>query len=251
MHKAKFALLGLLLSSVASWGQPLGVDSPVVLGPAPPYVASGTPCSGDFCAATAPLSGALGGTGVANTGKTITLGGNLTTNGALTINGTSSPTVDVGTGGTIGAVGYSATGQIQATATNDNAASGKVGEYQESVVACSSPVAVTSGNAANLANIAIGAGDWDVSALMNTLPGAGTTTSQFVGAVTSVNATLPNDEYRMYQNYSAAANAIVSISYPARRFSVSGTTTIYAVVRASFAVSTLGVCGWLRARRVR
>lgn len=35
-----------------------------------------------------PLSGALGGTGVANTGETITLGGNMTTGGTLTTAGT-------------------------------------------------------------------------------------------------------------------------------------------------------------------
>lgn len=50
----------------------------------PPSPAGSVACTGDFCTASAPLSGALGGTGVANTSKTITLGGNLTTSGAFT-----------------------------------------------------------------------------------------------------------------------------------------------------------------------
>lgn len=41
-------------------------------------------CSGSFCSASAPLSGLLGGTGVNNSGKTITLGANLTTTGGAT-----------------------------------------------------------------------------------------------------------------------------------------------------------------------
>lgn len=54
----------------------------------PPPAATGTPCTGDFCTATAPLLGSLGGTGVANTGKTITLGGNFTTSGAFAFTAT-------------------------------------------------------------------------------------------------------------------------------------------------------------------
>lgn len=45
---------------------------------------------------TAPLIGALGGTGVANSGKTITLGGNLVTGGALTLSGAHSLTATFG-----------------------------------------------------------------------------------------------------------------------------------------------------------
>lgn len=50
-----------------------------------------------------PISGANGGTGVANTGKTITLGGNLTTSGAfnLTLTLTNNANVTVPSGGTL------------------------------------------------------------------------------------------------------------------------------------------------------
>lgn len=44
----------------------------------------GGSCSGSFCAASAPLSGLLGGTGVNNSGKTVTLGANLATTGGAT-----------------------------------------------------------------------------------------------------------------------------------------------------------------------
>lgn len=43
--------------------------------PGPPPSLGGAPCTGAFCAATTPLGAALGGTGVDNTGRTITLTG--------------------------------------------------------------------------------------------------------------------------------------------------------------------------------
>ena len=99
----------LLLSAVL--GLSLGLahaqsyDAPAIqYGQAPGGGSSGTPCTGDFCAATAPLSGALGGTGVANTGKTVTLGGNLTTSGAnnVTLTTSGATNVTLPTTGTLG-----------------------------------------------------------------------------------------------------------------------------------------------------
>jgi hypothetical protein len=47
---------------------------------------TGLGLSGNAFSLTTPVTGANGGTGVANSGKTITLGGNLTTSGAFTLN---------------------------------------------------------------------------------------------------------------------------------------------------------------------
>lgn len=65
--------LGLLFATACAIAQ---TPSPVGTGGG-----SGS-CSGSFCSATAPLSGVLGGTGIANTGHTLTFAGNIATTGA-------------------------------------------------------------------------------------------------------------------------------------------------------------------------
>lgn len=85
------------------------------------------------------LSGANGGTGVANTGKTITLGGNLTTSGAfnttLTVTATTNSTLPAGThslapldapvfSSTVGVTGVTTTGGLIINNSSGNAAGG-------------------------------------------------------------------------------------------------------------------------------
>ncbi len=81
------------------------------------------------------------------TGSTLTVadGKTLTASNTLTLTGTDSSSVAFGTGGTIGGVGYAATGQVPGTATNDSATAGNVGEY----------VAATSNNSTATVTITI------------------------------------------------------------------------------------------------
>lgn len=52
----------------------------------------------------------------------------LTVSNTLTFTGTDSSSVAFGAGGTVGATGYAATGQVPGTATNDSATAGNVGQ---------------------------------------------------------------------------------------------------------------------------
>ena len=85
------------------------LTSTVATGTAPLIVTSTTPVAnlnigGNAAGLSVTLLGATGGTGVANTGKTITLGGNLTTSGAFatTLTSTAATTVTLPTTGTLG-----------------------------------------------------------------------------------------------------------------------------------------------------
>jgi hypothetical protein len=93
-------------------------NSPVLVAPA-----LGTPVSGnlanctgiDVTSATGLLPGVVGGTGVANSGKTITLGGNVVTGGAMTVSGahaltftiTADTSVTLPTSGTLASINSS------------------------------------------------------------------------------------------------------------------------------------------------
>lgn len=143
------------------------------------------------------------------------------------------------------------------TPTNDSAASGYIGEYVESVVS-GSPVSLTSGTAANMTSISLTAGDWDVDAVFVFSGGASTTVTYWVGSISLTSATvdqtngrfvgLPNAVANPYNN---VASGLVALPVPPLRFSLSATTTVYAVALSLFGTSTANVRGILRARRVR
>lgn len=80
---SKIAILATLLLSSAAIADPQIPGYPFQISQPASVVGGGSPCTGDFCAATAPLSGTLGGTGVNNGARTLTLGGNFTTSGAF------------------------------------------------------------------------------------------------------------------------------------------------------------------------
>jgi hypothetical protein len=149
-------------------------------------------------------------------------------------------------------------GNLPATATNDSASAGNLGEYIESVIASGSAVSLTSTTPANMTSISLTAGDWDVDAVFQFTGNVATTVGYLVGSISTTSATLDNTAGRrdsdMYANatvFNNIAGAQANLSIPPLRFSLSGTTTIYAVAQALFATNTCSVFGILRARRVR
>jgi hypothetical protein len=156
---------------------------------------------------------------------------------------------------TTGAVSRNGNGGIplQGTNTNDSAAAGDVGEYVSSTIAVGSPVALTTNTPANLTSISLTAGDWDVSFNMIFSPASGTSVTNYIGGLNTTTATQPTFGSPNRIDYAAVAavNFFLPMALPAQRFSLSGTTTVYAVATAVFTVSTMSVCGILRARRVR
>ena len=148
---------------------------------------------------------------------------------------------------------------IQGTNTNDNAASGDVGEYSESTIPSTSAVSLTNGVAANMTSLHLTAGDWDVTAALHFGGNAATTVSYAEGSI-SVGSAAPengslNTTYMANVTYFGSINgAGFGVVTGTRRVSIAstaGSTTIYAVAQAGFAVNTMNVYGTMRARRVR
>lgn len=138
---------------------------------------------------------------------------------------------------------------ILATATNDNAAAGYMGEYVSSTVTSSSAVALTSGNTSNVTSISLTAGDWDVSGLV-AFTGTGTTVMTVMrGQVGTTSATL----IQPYFSLSPTSTAIQSFDQSSPvcpiRVSIASTTTVYLIAEASFSTSTLSAYGMIQARR--
>jgi len=146
-------------------------------------------------------------------------------------------------------------GQLPATATNDNAAAGKLGEYLYNFVG---NVPATSGVYIAISTITLTAGDWDVSANCLIAPDAGTVV--FTVAVCYVTATPGNNTTGLIQgdndaeptiNNANNGNANITGAIPAVRVSVAGSTPYYLKIRANWTTSTVSIYGRISARRVR
>ena len=151
------------------------------------------------------------------------------------------------------AVGIAAIGQIPGTATNDDAAAGKVGELITSKVASGSAISVTTGTIFNLTTISLTAGDWDVEGSLGFI-NAGTTVSTSCDAwINNVSITLPAiGDGGVYVGATApGAGAITQVSTGSKRYSLAATTTIYLSGLIVFSISTCTSYGIIRARRVR
>jgi hypothetical protein len=185
--------------------------------------------------------------------------GNATANVA-DIQGTTRQILAVNTAGTAVAFAQPQGDQLLGTTTNDSASVGNVGEYVESVIPAGAAITLTTVTNANLTSISLTAGDWDVDC-GSSFVGSGTTT--ILGYTTSLSTTsltLDQTVGRSVTTGQAGQAPTTGNGYPGntitqslgpRRFSLGSTTTIYAVVQASFATSTLTAYGILRARRIR
>lgn len=186
----------------------------------------------------------------------------------MTKDGQSTPTANIPMGGykltglaqgaSAGdAVAYPApSASVIGTTTNDNAATGYVGEYLESEVLQASAVSLSSGDPPiNITSISLTAGDWDVSGTVSFVPAASTSVTQYVATVNSTSATLPTASGKgAYSIRSMAAqvpNAADYVPTGNRRVSIASTTTFYLIARSTFTVSTMQAFGIITARRAR
>ena len=153
---------------------------------------------------------------------------------------------------------------IKGTPTNDLALAGDIGEYLEANLLTASALSVTTATPLNITSLVLTPGDWDVDAIVDFVPAATTSVTQWNVSVSNTTATLQSQA----PSTSAAINigpfatttinqaaqvpaAEVTISGATVRVSVSANTTIYLVAQAAFTVSTMTAYGSLRARRVR
>jgi len=144
---------------------------------------------------------------------------------------------------------------IVGTTTNNDADSGYVGEYLSSQVSSGSPVSLTSGATSNVTSITLTAGDWDVFYNTVYFPASTTTLTRVYSGLSSTSATQPgiNDKSTTIQTIGITGDG-ANVFYNTNgstRVSVASSTTYYAVVQGTFAVSTCTAFGWLWARRVR
>ena len=149
--------------------------------------------------------------------------------------------------GRAGAVTLSAA-DIAGTGTNDNAASGHVGEYLIASVASGSAVALNSGGINNVTSLVITAGDWDVTGLVQAAPGSGATLSILYAAASQASSTIPGACSLVYP--AAVANAPCYLPAPTIRVSVNAPVTLYLVAAATFSGS-VSAYGYIAARRTR
>lgn len=151
-----------------------------------------------------------------------------------------------------GTITPSSTAGIVGTTTNDSAAAGSVGEI---VSATATAVAITSNIATNVTSISLTAGDWEVTGLMGTAPAGSTTQSAVYAGPSTTSAAFQtlSGSFLNLAGSAAPVNAggVMQVTLPATRFSLSAPTTVFMVASVAYAVSTLTVNGFLRARRVR
>lgn len=225
------------------------------------------------------LPGVNGGTGVSNALKTITLGGNLTISGSssviISVTGASSivfplsgqllvspvtnAQLDQMTARTIKGNNTAVTaiptdlsaGQFPATQTNDSASSGNLGEYLSSTVSSVSSVGLTSTVVANVTNVVLTPGDWDVTGQVDYTSGGGTVIQYMQQGANTVSAVLPSQDGYSSSVLGATVVTDPGNPIPTSRISITSTTTTYLIVKSSFSISTLSAYGTIRARRMR
>jgi len=181
---------------------------------------------------------------------------NASTSAGLVITPDTSGNVAIQSGGTTSA-NFTSTGtSILGTTTNDNAASGYVGQYVSSTVAYGSRATLTQGVTYNLTSISLTAGDWDVSA-QGLVEGTGSTATYYYAMVAASSTGTGDIGAGLDVATIAPLNNSIwtttdwNIIAPVVRFSLASTTTVYLRVRAASSASGLVAWGQISARRIR
>lgn len=142
---------------------------------------------------------------------------------------------------------------IVGTTTNDNAQTGSVGEYVESVVGSTNFPAT--GVWGDLTSISLTAGDWDVNGIMLATIGTTWSSARLGISQTAGNSTtgLTLGSNFIQTLFASTSTTItqVSLTISGFRISLSGTTTIYLKFMSDWSSGTPAAFGRLSARRLR
>lgn len=253
-----------LLSTANTWTLAQTLSTPLAI------------TSGGTGSNTAPLARTalgLGTAAVANTGTSgavvpllngINTWGAAQTFGTVTITGgtitgiTDIAVADGGTGAStapqarinLGVAG----GNLPATATNDNATAGNLGEFISLETTSGTAVTLTSGSPANVTSISLTAGDWDVWGDVVFTPGGITTVSAIISVINTTSATIPappagGSYSQLTSSLSIGATQVLGVGM--RRISIASTTTVYLVAQSTFALGANSAYGGIYARRAR
>ena len=140
------------------------------------------------------------------------------------------------------------------------AAAGEIGEILTSTVAVGAAVAETTATPVNVTSLALTAGEWEVTGIINRVL-TGTTATAYGAAISPTANTVPAQAggSGVAADSSVTLNAVfgatvtgnfVSIVGPVS-VSLAAAATIYLVAADTFSAGSVGVFGTLRARRVR
>jgi hypothetical protein len=142
--------------------------------------------------------------------------------------------------------------QLPGTTDGTSALTGNIGEIFQAFVAGASAIPLTSGVSANVASIALGPGDWEVTGIVNLKYTSATQTADGQGGLNVLSATLPGDRVRGFDNTRhTATTSMVSMTFPLFNFSSASPQTAYLIAQASFSAGSCGAFGTIQARRVR
>jgi hypothetical protein len=139
--------------------------------------------------------------------------------------------------------------------TNDGAAAGKVGEFLTASLAAGSATSLVTATPKTVIGLSLSAGDWDVWGVADYIPDGATTTSVIQQGISQTDNT-----FGAADTFSAASGgnlsgtvlgSLIAENTPHQRISLAVTTTIYLIVKAAFAISTMTAYGSIFARRRR
>jgi hypothetical protein len=171
----------------------------------------------------------------------------------LMANGAASPTwVSTITGAKTFSGALTLSGGIVGSDGTADATAGNVGQYVESLQ--SSPASyASSGTFADMANISLTAGDWDVTVITVANANGATVTNIEAGISTTSGNSTSGLTYGVNRSASSGPTSThnSTASVPSYRMRVSATTTVYAKISADYSVATPQVRGRISARRVR
>jgi hypothetical protein len=149
---------------------------------------------------------------------------------------------------------FNGTTTIAGTLTNDNAAAGDVGEYLEANLTSAGEFFVSANAYATIRSLAIPAGDWDVSAVVNFNFSGNTLNPICFTYISDVAANggsmTANTMFVGRQQLTAIATQQLTLRAGPVRLSLASTQTWYCVEWVSFN-GNCACCGGIRARRAR
>lgn len=148
------------------------------------------------------------------------------------------------------------TGQMPATATNDDATSGHVGEFISSEILVAGRLTLVSATPKDITSISLTAGDWDVWGTVSTLPTGGSLSQTFMAAWISATSatmpTIPNGGAYQDSRLNITGGLPTSLTAGKRRLSLASTTTVYITAQVAWTSGTsMEAYGGIYARRVR
>ncbi len=156
--------------------------------------------------------------------------------------------------GTAVAFGKILTSMITGTSTNNSATAGDIGEYISSAIAVGSAVgSLSTGVAKTVTSIALTAGDWDVTGMVQYTAVAVTGTIIQAGITTTTNSFTgsTSGDSNFFTPTMPTAACGSSLTIPSVRVSLAAPATYYLVQAITFTVGTPTVYGRISARRVR